>query len=133
MMRVLVVDDSKTMLEYVKVTLRDLGVKDILVAQSGQEALNIFREFQEGINMIFTDWNMPCMSGIEFVKEIRKLDFTNQKYITMITAECDKSKVIEALEAGADNYVVKPFSKNRLLSIFRDFDRFQSKLEKLAV
>jgi two-component system chemotaxis response regulator CheY len=119
-MKVLVVDDSNSMVEYMRITLSDLRVGEILVARSGQEALEIYANNLD-IDMIFTDWNMPNMDGIKFIKKVRVIDSTNSIYITMVTTECKKIKVIEALDAGADNYVVKPFSKKRLQSIIDDF------------
>jgi two-component system chemotaxis response regulator CheY len=120
-MRVMVVDDSSTMLEYMKSVLKSLDIKDILIAKSGKEAFDIFRDNSDSIDMIFTDWNMPNMDGIGFIKRVREIDTSSSIYITMVTTECKKIKVVEALEAGADNYAVKPFSKKRLMAIMGSY------------
>jgi two-component system chemotaxis response regulator CheY len=127
MMKVLIVDDSATMLEYMKISLKGAGINDILVATSGEEAIEIFKNNSNSIEMIFTDWNMPKMDGIDFIKKVREIDYSNYIYITMVTTECKKLKVIEALEAGADNYVVKPFSTKRIKQIIEEYKTSKEK------
>lgn len=122
-MKILVVDDSNSMLEYIKLIFKDLGLRDIIVASNGQDAFDLFLKHYEELDMIFTDWNMPMMDGLSFIKRVRDIDTQNQVYITMVTTECDRIKVLEALEAGADNYVVKPFSSKRISTILDDYQK----------
>jgi len=117
-MKLLVVDDSSTMLRIITNTLNRIGYKDIIKAENGEEALNKFNE-EGDIEMILTDWNMPIMNGLTLVKEIRKIN--DDIPIVMITTEGAKADVITALKAGANNYIVKPFTpailKEKLLAI----------------
>lgn len=115
-MKVLIVDDSSAMLRVIKMTLNEIGLQDIDMAMNGKEAIDKFQ--QNNYDLILTDWNMPEMNGINFVKRVRE---SNDKvYIVMVTTECKKEQVVEALEAGVDNYVTKPFSKKRIQKIIEE-------------
>lgn len=115
-MKVLVVDDSTAMLRVIKLTLSEVGLTDVDTALNGKEAVE---KFEAGhYDLILTDWNMPEMNGIEFVKEVRAKD--QDVYMIMVTTECKKEQVIEAIEAGVDNYVTKPFSKKRIQKIIEE-------------
>jgi len=110
-MRVLVLDDSKTMLRIISNTLKRVGITDIVTAEDGVEGLAEYNNAKDNNNMfgvIFTDWNMPNMNGLEFVKHIRGID--QDTPIVMITTEGGKAEVIKALKAGVNNYIVKPFT-----------------------
>jgi len=110
-MKVLVLDDSKTMLRIISNTLRRVGYTDIVTAEDGVEGLaeyNKAKDAKENFDIIFTDWNMPNMNGLEFVKHIRSVD--QNIPIAMITTEGGKAEVIRALKAGVNNYIVKPFT-----------------------
>lgn len=105
-MKILVADDSKTMLRIISNTLKRIGEDDIDTALDGQIALQLFNENQ--YDLILTDWNMPVMNGLELVQNIRK---SNKDIpIIMITTEGGKTEVIKALRAGVNNYIVKPFT-----------------------
>ena len=105
-LNVLVVDDSKTMVRIISNTLSRIGVKNILSAYNGKEGLEQY--ILNKLDIVFTDWNMPVMNGLELVKHIRKI---NQDIpIVMITTEGGKREVITALKAGVDNYIIKPFT-----------------------
>ncbi len=109
-MRILIVDDSKTMRNIQKATLAKLGYTQVEEAGDGQEALSRVDAFDPHI--ILLDWNMPVMDGLSFVKAYRGKGRTVP--IIMVTTEAEKSRVIEAIKAGVNNYVVKPFTPESL-------------------
>lgn len=116
-MKVLVLDDSKTMLRIITNTLKKLGYENAVTAKDGAEGLEKYNETQD-FDIILTDWNMPNVNGLEFVKAVRK---QNQDIpIVMITTEGGKREVIIALKAGVNNYIVKPFTPQVLKSKLED-------------
>jgi two-component system chemotaxis response regulator CheY len=112
-MRVLLVDDSKTMRNIVKGVLTTLGVTAIEEAGDGQDALSRVEAFNP--DLILLDWNMPVMDGITFVRAYRGRKKTTP--IIMVTTEAEKSRVLEAIQAGVNNYAVKPFTPESLSKI----------------
>ncbi len=109
-MRVMLIDDSKTMRNIQKSILGQLGYTEIEEACDGQDALSKVGAF--GPDLILVDWNMPNMDGLTFVKTYRQQDKTTP--MIMVTTEAEKSRVIEAIKAGVNNYVVKPFTPDLL-------------------
>lgn len=109
-MKILLVDDSKTMRSIQKSVLTQLGYTEIEEACDGQDALSKVGAFEPDLMLV--DWNMPNMDGITFVKHIRQSDKNTP--IIMVTTESEKSRVIEAIKAGVNNYVVKPFTPESL-------------------
>lgn len=109
-MRILLVDDSKTMRNIQKAVLSQLGHTDVLEAQDGQDALSKAPAFNPELMLV--DWNMPNMDGLTFVKAWRTTNKSTP--IIMVTTEAEKSRVIEAIKAGVNNYVVKPFTPDLL-------------------
>lgn len=110
---VLVVDDSAMMRKIVQKNLRELGADLTFVeAGDGKEALEVFAK--GGVDLVLTDWNMPNMTGIELVRELRKLDPDKKVPIIMVTSEATADKVKEAVQAGVNNYVSKPFTTDVL-------------------
>lgn len=109
-MKILLVDDSKTMRSIQKSVLTQLGYTEIEEACDGQDALSKVGAFEPDLMLV--DWNMPNMDGITFVKHVRQNDKTTP--IIMVTTESEKSRVIEAIKAGVNNYVVKPFTPDSL-------------------
>ncbi|MEO0716227.1 MAG: response regulator, partial [Planctomycetota bacterium] len=109
-MRILLVDDSKTMRNIQKSVLSQLGYTDIEEACDGQDALSKVGAYAP--ELLLVDWNMPNMDGLTFVKTYRKTDKTTP--IIMVTTEAEKARVIEAIKAGVNNYVVKPFTPDLL-------------------
>ena len=109
-MRILLVDDSKTMRNIQKSVLSQLGYTDIEEACDGQDALSKVGAYAP--ELLLVDWNMPNKDGLTFVKTYRKTDKTTP--IIMVTTEAEKARVIEAIKAGVNNYVVKPFTPDLL-------------------
>ena len=110
-MKILIVDDSATVRKIVVRLLTQAGYTDFVEAADGVEALT---KFNDGpIDVMLTDWNMPNMDGLALVTEVRK---TNQETkIIMVTTEAEKQRVMTALQAGANSYVIKPFTSDVLL------------------
>ena len=105
-MRVLVVDDSKTMRKILKSILTELGYTEVEEACNGQDALTKVGAFNP--DLLLVDWHMPIMDGITFVKTYRKQG--NKTPIIFVTSENEKTRVIEAVKAGVNSYVMKPFT-----------------------
>lgn len=119
--KALVVDDSKIMRSAVKRTLDQLMLADFeyVEAMDGEDALD---KFSDEIQMIFLDWNMPKMTGVEFSQAIRKKENTDHIPIIMITAEKSMGKVDTALnEGGANAYVTKPFTADQVYKVLTRF------------
>ena len=110
-MRVLLVDDSRTIRNIQKNVLAEIGYADVVEAADGLEALS--RAAAEKPDLILVDWNMPVMDGITFVRKVRETDKATP--MIMVTTETEKSRVVEAIRAGVNNYVVKPFTGETLL------------------
>jgi two-component system chemotaxis response regulator CheY len=108
-MRILLVDDSATMRRIQKTQLMGLGMTDIVEAENGKAGYDALTR-DPAIEMMFLDWNMPEMDGITLLRNIRANQSLNHVKICMCTSEADKSKVMEALKEGANNYIVKPFT-----------------------
>ena len=106
-MKVLAVDDSATMRRIIKNQLKQSGVEDVDEAENGREALNLLS--RGNYDLLITDWNMPEMTGLDLVMEVRKTDQCKQIPILMITTVSAKEDIVNALKAGVNNYVVKPF------------------------
>lgn len=117
-MKVLIVDDFASMRRIVKNTLKQIGFKNILEADDGTTALTMLKE--QKIDLVLADWNMPKMSGLELLKTVKKDDTLKTIPVLMVTAEAQKENVIEAIQAGVSNYIVKPFTP----------DSMKQKLEK---
>ena len=109
-LKVLIADESSTMRKILIRSLEAVGVQGIVEASDGQEALQKYT--QDTFDLLMTDWYMPNRSGLELVKEIRAGGGTLP--IIMVTTEAEKSKVIEALTAGVNDYLIKPFSSDLL-------------------
>ncbi len=109
-MKILLVDDSRTIRNIQKNVLAEIGYTDVIEAGDGVEALS--RIAAEKPELMLVDWNMPNMDGITMVRKVRETDKTTP--IIMCTTEAEKSRVVEAIKAGVNNYVVKPFTGETL-------------------
>ena len=115
-MRVMVVDDSKTMRNIIKSILNQLGYSEVEEACDGQDALTKVAAFNP--DLLLVDWNMPNMDGLAFVKTYREQG--NKTPIIMVTTENEKTRIVEAIKAGVQNYVVKPFTPDVLGERIKD-------------
>jgi two-component system, chemotaxis family, chemotaxis protein CheY len=113
-MKVLVIDDAMVMRNIHKNILMEFGLaeKDLSEAADGKSALQIATSMP--IDLFLVDWNMPELSGIDFVKAIRAMDSYKETPIIMVTSEAAKYNVLEAIEVGVTNYVVKPIKASML-------------------
>lgn len=109
-MKALVVDDSMTIRRIVIKALSDIGITDYVEAGDGLEAMKAVAANQ--FNVILLDWNMPNMTGIETIKAIRAAG--HKTPVIMVTTEAEKTRVIEAIRAGVNDYLIKPFSPPQL-------------------
>ena len=107
-MRFLVVDDFSTMRRIVRNLLKELGYTDVEEAEDGSNALAKLKA--EKFDFVVSDWNMPNMTGIELLKAIRADAALKHLPVLMITAEAKKENIVEAAQAGASGYIVKPFT-----------------------
>ncbi len=110
-MKFLVVDDSVTMRRVIVNTLQRIGYPDAIEASDGDDALG---QFNETVGFIITDWNMPRMSGLEFARAVRATPAGASVPILMVTTRGAREDITEAVEAGVNNYVLKPFTPTLL-------------------
>lgn len=107
-MKILIVDDFSTMRRIIKNLLRDLGFMNTQEADDGVTALPMLKNGD--FDFLVTDWNMPGMTGIELLKEVRSNARLASLPVLMVTAEAKREQIIEAAQAGVNGYVVKPFT-----------------------
>lgn len=108
--KVLVVDDSGTMRKIMARALNAVGFTELVEAADGSEGLHAF--LQDTFKLVLTDWNMPNKSGLELARDIRATGSTVP--IFMVTTEGEKERVLQAIQAGITDYLVKPFSADIL-------------------
>lgn len=118
-MKVLVVDDFATMRRIVKGVLKQLGFNDIIEAEDGDIALKELQK--EKVGLIVSDWNMPNMTGLDLLKAVKEDAKLKDIPFLMVTAEGQKENVVQAVQAGVSNYIVKPFTP----------ETFNQKLQKI--
>jgi two-component system chemotaxis response regulator CheY len=111
-MKILLVDDSTTMRRIQKNTLEKLGHTDVIEAGDGLEAIAKLQD--GGFELVLMDWNMPNMTGIDALKKIKADPALKAVPVIMVTSESEKTRILEAIQSGAANYVVKPFQAETL-------------------
>ena len=120
-MKILTVDDFTTMRRIIRNMLRQLGYTNIVEAEDGVEALSLLR--REKVDFVISDWNMPNLNGLDLLKAIRADDNLKPLPVLLVTAEALKENVVEALKAGVNNYLIKPFTaetlKEKIDAIFK--------------
>jgi two-component system chemotaxis response regulator CheY len=119
---ILVVDDFSTMRRIVRNILRELGYHNILEAADGASALSILAN--GSVDLLITDWNMPGMPGLELLKRVRESSVHGNMPVLMLTAEAKREQIVEAARAGANGYIIKPFTtatlKSKIEALFPD-------------
>jgi two-component system chemotaxis response regulator CheY len=120
-MKILVVDDFPTMRRIVKTLMRQNGYNNFVEAEDGVQGLKAL-ESNPDVEFVVSDWNMPNMSGLEFLKAVRSDSRFAQLPFLMVTAESEKDHIIEAVRNGVSSYIVKPFTgaalQEKLTKIF---------------
>jgi two-component system chemotaxis response regulator CheY len=111
--KALVVDDSRTIRMVLKRSLQTVGFETVFEAGDGREALAKLAEVG-GVDLALVDWNMPVMDGLDFVTELRKLKQYDRVRVVMVTTESEESKIGRAIAAGANQYIMKPFTPEKL-------------------
>lgn len=104
----LVVDDYLSMRRMVKSVLNDLGYTNVVEADDGSTALPLLRDGE--FDFLITDWNMPGMAGLDLLKAVRATERLAKMPVLMVTAEAKREQIVEAVQAGVNGYVIKPFS-----------------------
>ncbi len=121
----LVVDDFSTMRRIVRNLLKELGYSNVDEAEDGAMALSKLKN--ETFDFVISDWNMPNMDGLEMLKNIRADAAIGKMPVLMVTAEAKKENIIAAAQAGANGYVVKPFTAatldEKLSKIFEKLEK----------
>jgi two-component system chemotaxis response regulator CheY len=122
-MKVLVVDDSLTMRKIVSNCLKVMGLENVVQAVDGMDALEKLQANAD-VEIILCDWNMPNLNGFEFLVKMRENEANKGIIFIMVTTESEKESVVKAIKAGANNYVLKPFTPEALK------DKVQQTLKK---
>jgi two-component system chemotaxis response regulator CheY len=112
--RILIADDMATMRKVVTKVCKEAGFNDITEAADGNQAWDALLNANPPIGVILSDWNMPNCTGLELLKRVRADHRLKKTPFILVTAEAEKHQIMEAVKAGVDQYVVKPFSKDDL-------------------
>jgi len=110
--KVLVVADSVAIRQFIKKNLKELGFSELMEAENGAAGLK--KAGEEPVDLIVSGWNMPNMTGLDFLKAVRADADLKRIAFIMVTSEADKEKIMEAVQAGVDQYLVKPFNAMQL-------------------
>jgi two-component system chemotaxis response regulator CheY len=113
-MRALVIDDSRTVRIIIGALLRELGM-EVVEAGNGREGLEQM-DRPPGVDLVLVDWNMPEMNGLEFISAVRARPAFHHVRIMMVTTETEPEQVVRALSAGANEYLMKPFTREILVA-----------------
>ena len=116
-MAVLLVDDFATMRRILKNILTQIGFSNIYEADDGKSALKLLKN--QKIDLIMCDWNMPIMNGLDLLNVVRGDDALKEIPFVMVTAEAQKENIIQAVQAGVNNYIVKPFTTETITQKLR--------------
>ncbi len=111
-MKIITVDDSATMRRIIKNSLKAIGYNEVVEAENGQVGLAKIQN--EGVDFVITDWSMPVMTGLELVHALRQNPLTKALPILMVTAVGQKEEIVQAVGAGVNGYIVKPFEAETL-------------------
>lgn len=112
MEKALIVDDSRAIRRILGSAVKNLGF-EVCEAGNGRQALEALETAGE-VRLMLVDWNMPEMNGLEFVTEVRRQDRYNGAKVMMVTTETAMDQMVRALDAGADEYIMKPFTEDAI-------------------
>jgi two-component system chemotaxis response regulator CheY len=112
--KALVVDDSSAVRMILSRTLKEIGY-EVFEAANGREALEVIETEKAGLKLVLTDWNMPEVNGLDLLKQVRQNPQLSSVVMVMVTTETELDQISTALEAGASEYVMKPFTKDILV------------------
>jgi len=118
MQQALIIDDSRAIRRILGATIRDLGF-EIAEAGNGREALEEIARLPHPVQLVLVDWNMPEMNGLEFVTRFRNERIQPDAKVMMVTTETAVDQMVKALEAGADEYIMKPFTREAIVDKLR--------------
>lgn len=113
-MKLIVADDSRLVRGIVEKAVASIGFEAVPAA-NGREALNILEAGDENINLVLLDWNMPVMNGIDVIKSMRSDDRFKKIPVLMVSTESEDERIKEAISAGAQRYLTKPFTADQLI------------------
>ena len=126
---ILIVDDMRTIRLKLRKICTDIGIKTIFEAGDGNEAYEVLRNFN--IDLVLSDWNMPNLTGIELVKKMRETPKMADLPVIFITSETEKGAILESLQHGITDYVVKPFADDtvraKILGVLNSQSKIQAK------
>jgi len=128
--KILVVDDMGTMRKIVAKTLKNFGYTDITDADDGSTAwpkIELASESGKPFQLIISDWNMPLLSGLELLKKVRGTNKIQKTPFILLTAEAESTNIVEAVSAGVNDYIIKPFQP---ITLKEKLDRVWSKIKK---
>jgi two-component system, cell cycle response regulator len=128
-MRILIAEDDNMQRNVLRALLTKVG-HEVAAACDGQEAWDLLQ--QEHIRLVITDWMMPNLSGLQLIQKIRAAGWTSYTYILLLTSKDLKENIVEGLQAGADDYLTKPFDKNELVARLGIGDRILELEGRLA-
>jgi two-component system chemotaxis response regulator CheY len=114
MPKALVVDDSRAVRMILAKTLKELGF-EVREAANGKEALEVIEAENPAVTLVLTDWNMPEINGLELLKRLRQKPELSSLVVVMVTTETELGHMTAALEAGANEYIMKPFTRDILV------------------
>ena len=112
--KVLIVDDMLTMRKIVSKACREIGFTNLIEAADGQKAWEAVSGSEHDVGLVISDWNMPRCSGFDLLKRVRGDGRYKALPFLLLTAESEGEQVAEALKAGVDNYIIKPFTVDGL-------------------
>ncbi len=118
MAKALVVDDSRAVRMILVKTLKELGY-EVREAANGREALEVIETEKNAVALVLTDWNMPEINGLELLRRLRQKPELSSLVVIMVTTETELDQMAAAIEAGANEYVMKPFTKDILMEKLR--------------
>jgi two-component system chemotaxis response regulator CheY len=114
MPKALVVDDSRAVRMIISRTLKELGF-EVCEAANGREALEVIEVQKSTVTLVLADWNMPEMNGLDLLRQLRRKPEHSSLVVVMVTTETELGQMVTALDAGANEYIMKPFTKDVLV------------------